>query len=98
VGHGLEALCGPAIGLPLVPGWVAWLECRLIDEPHAQQTCNMFFGDVVSAQADTRMFARGRWSFRDDNADRHTLHHLGGGLFALPARTPQAERLKPLHA
>jgi hypothetical protein len=28
------------------------------------------------------VFANGRWSFRDDNAELHTLHHLGGGAFA----------------
>lgn len=94
--HGLVPLRGPALGLPLVPGCVAWMECRLIEEPHAQQAYDTFFGEVVSAQADERVFVRGRWSFRDDNAEWHTLHHLGGGLFALPSRTVQAERLKPV--
>jgi hypothetical protein len=38
---------------------------------------------VVSAAADDRVFANGRWSFREDNADLHTLHHLGAGNFAV---------------
>jgi flavin reductase (DIM6/NTAB) family NADH-FMN oxidoreductase RutF len=96
--HGLEPRPGPLLGLPLVPGCVAWMECRLIEEPHAQQAYDTFFGEVLTALADSRVFARGRWSFRDDNADLQTLHHLGGGLFALPARTLQAERLKPVRA
>lgn len=33
-----------------------------------------------------------RWSFRDDNAELHTLHHLGGGAFAVPSRVVQARR------
>lgn len=93
--HGIEPMRGPALGLPLVPGCVAWMECRLLAEPHAQEAYDTFYGEVVSAQADDRVFAGGRWSFRDDNAALHTLHHLGGGLFALPARTVQGVRLTP---
>lgn len=91
--YGIEPFAGPVLGLPLVAGCVAWLECRLISEPHAQEAYDTFFGEVVSAQADTRVFADGRWSFRDDNPELHTLHHLGAGLFGLPAHTIQARRL-----
>lgn len=42
-----------------------------------------------SEQADDRVFAHGRWSSRDDNVDWHTLHHLGGGAFAVPSRVIQ---------
>ena len=45
---------------------------------------------MVSAQADARVFAAGRWSFSDDNAELHTLHHLGGGVFAVPSRIVRA--------
>jgi hypothetical protein len=48
------------------------------------------FGEVVSAQADERVFAGGRWSFNEDNAELHTLHHLGGGVFGVPSRTVRA--------
>lgn len=91
--YGIEAFDGPVLGLPLVAGCVAWLECRLISEPRAQAAYDTFFGEVVSAQADARVFAGGRWSFRADNAGLHTLHHLGAGLFAVPAQTVQAQRL-----
>ncbi|HYF57863.1 MAG TPA: flavin reductase family protein [Burkholderiaceae bacterium] len=90
--YGIAAFDGPALGLPLVEGCVAWLECRLIAEPHAQQAYDTFFGEVVSAQADDRVFANGRWSLRDDNAELHTLHHLGAGRFAV-AGPPVAARL-----
>lgn len=88
--HGLQATPGPVLGLPLVAGCVAWLELRRIPEPHAEAAYDTVFGEVVSAQADARVFAGGRWSFRDDNAELHTLHHLGGGVFAVPSRTVTA--------
>ncbi len=91
--YGIETFDGPLLGLPLIAGCVGWLECRLIPEPHAQQAYDSFFGEVVSAQADARVFANGRWSFRADNSDLHTLHHLGAGLFAVPAQTVQAQLL-----
>lgn len=91
--YGIDSFDGPMLGLPLLAGCVAWLECRLISEPHAQEAYDTFFGEVVSAQADKRVFANGRWSFRDDNTELHTLHHLGAGLFAVPARTVQAQQL-----
>lgn len=90
---GIDGFDGPALGLPLVEGCVAWLECRRIAEPHSEQAYDTFFGEVVSAQADARVFGDGRWSFRDDNADLHTLHHLGGGVFAWPTQTVRAQVL-----
>jgi flavin reductase (DIM6/NTAB) family NADH-FMN oxidoreductase RutF len=87
---GLRSTPGPVLGLPLVDGCVAWLELRRIPEPHTEAAYDTVFGEVVSAQADPRVFADGRWSFRDDNAELHTLHHLGGGTFAVPSRTVRA--------
>lgn len=81
---------GPELALPLVGACVAWLECRLIAEPHAQQAYDTFFGEVVSAQADDRVFAQGRYRFTGDNTELHTLHHLGAGRFVTPGRTLQA--------
>ncbi|EWS53228.1 MULTISPECIES: flavin reductase family protein [unclassified Methylibium] len=87
---GLRATPGPVLGLPLVEGCVAWLELRRIPEPLTEAAYDTVFGEVVSAQADPRVFADGRWSFRDDNAELHTLHHLGGGTFAVPSRIVRA--------
>ena len=81
------------LGLPLIGGCVAWLECRLIPERHTEDAYDTCFGEVVSAQADARVFDEGHWSFRDDNTELHTLHHLGGGHFAWPARMVQARVL-----
>jgi flavin reductase (DIM6/NTAB) family NADH-FMN oxidoreductase RutF len=80
---GIAARAGPVLGLPLIEaGCSAWLECRLIREPHVEDAYDTCFGEVVAAAADPRIFSDGRWSVRDDNADLHTLHHLGGGHFA----------------
>lgn len=92
--YGIGHFEGPVLGLPLVEGCVAWLECRLIPEPHTEQAYDTCFAEVVSAQADDRVFDRGRWHFRDDNTALHTLHHLGGGQFVLPARAVQARMLR----
>ena len=94
--YGIKSFDGPATGLPLVEGCVAWLECRLVSEPHAQDAYDTFFGEVVAAQADDRVFANGRWSFRDDNTELHTLHHLGAGVFAVPTQTVQGRVIVPL--
>ncbi|MBX3604054.1 MAG: flavin reductase family protein [Piscinibacter sp.] len=94
--YGIPSFAGPALGLPLIEGCVGWLECRLLPEPHAQDVYDTFFGEVVAAWADERVFANGRWSFRDDNTELHTLHHLGAGAFAWPGQAVQARRLDPV--
>jgi len=80
--HGLVTVAGPVLGVPLLEaGCAAWLECRLIREPHAEDAYDTCFAEVVAAAADPRVFADGHWSFRDDNVGLQTIHHLGGGHF-----------------
>ena len=93
--YGIERFDGPVLGLPMLRDAIAWLECRVIDEPHTQQAYDTWFGEVVWAAADERVFRDGRWSFRADNTELHTLHHLGGGAFAWPGEAVQARRLEP---
>ncbi len=88
---GIAAQPGPVLGLPVVEaGCSAWLECRLIPEPHTEAAYDTCFGEVVAAAADPRIFANGHWEFREDNADLQTIHHLGGGLFVTAGRTVRA--------
>jgi flavin reductase (DIM6/NTAB) family NADH-FMN oxidoreductase RutF len=91
--YNIASFAGPSLGLPLVEGCVAWLECRVINEPHTQQAYDTFFVEVVSAQADDRVFAHGRWKMTPENLDLHTLHHLGAGVFAVPSETLQGRML-----
>jgi flavin reductase (DIM6/NTAB) family NADH-FMN oxidoreductase RutF len=84
--HGIRSQSGPVLGMPVIEdGCAAWMECRLIPEPHAQDAYDTCFAEVVSAAADPRVFAGGHWNFSDDNRELQTLHHLGGGNFVRPA-------------
>ncbi len=81
--HGIEPKAGPVLGLPVIEGagCAAWLECRLIPERHTEEAYDTCFGEVVAAAADPRVFANGRWAYRDDNAALQSIHHLGAGNF-----------------
>ncbi len=78
-GLGAAALPGGAIDAPLIGGCLAWLECRVIVEPHIQQAYDLFLGEVVAAWADPAAFSEGRWHFPD--AERRSIHYLSGGSF-----------------
>jgi flavin reductase (DIM6/NTAB) family NADH-FMN oxidoreductase RutF len=67
--------------LPFVAGCSAWMACKLISEPHNQQTYDLFIGEVVGAWADTRVFNDGRWHFEDAAPALRSLHHVAGGHF-----------------
>jgi len=68
------------ITAPLVEGCVAWLECKVIPEPHIQDTYDLFLGEVIAAYADSRVFSDGHWHFEGHN-DFRTIHHIAGGNF-----------------
>jgi flavin reductase (DIM6/NTAB) family NADH-FMN oxidoreductase RutF len=83
---------GPVLGMPLLEeGCAAWLECRLLPEPHTQDAYDTCFAEVVAAAADERIFSGGRWNFRDDNALLQTIHHLGAGNFVRAGGTVKAQ-------
>lgn len=84
--HGLVPKKGPVLGVPLLEaGCAAWLECRLIREPHTEDAYDTCFAEVVAAAADDRIFRLGRWDFSAANTDLQTIHHLGGGNFVKSA-------------
>jgi flavin reductase (DIM6/NTAB) family NADH-FMN oxidoreductase RutF len=92
--HAITTFPGPVLGVPLLEqGCAAWLECRLIPEPHTEDAYDTCFAEVVSAAADPRIFTAGHWDYRPDNADLQTLHHLGGGLFSCAGGTVRARPL-----
>jgi flavin reductase (DIM6/NTAB) family NADH-FMN oxidoreductase RutF len=66
---------------PLVQGCAAWLLCRVIPEPHNQQTYDLFIGEVVAAWADDRVFRNGHWEFDSAPDSLRTLHYVAGGQF-----------------
>jgi flavin reductase (DIM6/NTAB) family NADH-FMN oxidoreductase RutF len=67
--------------LPLVEGCSAWLICRLISEPHNQNTYDLFIGEVISAWADSRVFKNGHWQFENAAPEWKSLHYIAGGHF-----------------
>lgn len=67
------------VAAPLVLGCAAWLECRVLPEPRAQEEYDLFVLEVVAAWADDAVFVKGRWKFPDDA--HRTIHHVSGGGF-----------------
>lgn len=79
--HGVQLFEAPGFALPLVAGCAAWLVCKLIPEPHNQQTYDLFIAEVVAAWADDRVFRNGHWEFDQAPAELRTLHYVAGGQF-----------------
>lgn len=80
--HGVELLYAPSQPTaPLVQGCAAWLVCRVVPEPHNQQTYDLFIGEVVAAWADERVFRHGHWAFESAPDHLRTLHYVAGGQF-----------------
>ena len=67
--------------LPFVEGCAGWLACRLLPEPHNQQTYDLFIGEIVGAWADSRVFRNGHWHFEDAPPAMRSIHHVAGGHF-----------------
>lgn len=67
--------------LPFVAGCSGWLACKLIPEPHNQQTYDLFIGEVVGAWSDTRVFDNGHWHFDRADPALRSLHYIAGGQF-----------------
>jgi flavin reductase (DIM6/NTAB) family NADH-FMN oxidoreductase RutF len=74
-----QATAASLAGAPLIEDCLAWLECRVIAEPHIQQAYDLFLGEVVAAWADPDVFSDGRWHFPD--AQQRSIHYLSGGSF-----------------
>jgi flavin reductase (DIM6/NTAB) family NADH-FMN oxidoreductase RutF len=77
--HGIRTLAGSVVKAPLVAGCLAWLECRVIPEPHIQAAYDLFLAEVVAAWADPAVFADGHW--KDDQGGRRSIHYIAGGQF-----------------
>jgi flavin reductase (DIM6/NTAB) family NADH-FMN oxidoreductase RutF len=70
------------IDAPLIEGCVAWLECKVIHEPHIEKTYDLFLGEVIAAHADSRVFENGRWTYNENTPqDLQTLHYVAGNTF-----------------
>ena len=90
--YGLQTFAGVATDAPLLEDCAAWLECRLLPEPPIQQRYDLFLGEVIAAQADSRVFSEGRWHF-EGHDDLRTLHHVAGGHFIVDGEAVDAKAL-----
>jgi len=73
---------GEMLGVPLIDGCAAWLECRLIAEPHIASAYDLFVAEVVAAWADDRYFVAGRWQPGASGTPQPpTIHYVAGGQF-----------------
>jgi flavin reductase (DIM6/NTAB) family NADH-FMN oxidoreductase RutF len=92
--YGLETFPAKEIVAPLLKGCVAWLECRIIPEPHNQNTYDLFIAEVLAAYADERVFSDGHWHFEGDDQETYdklrTIHHVAGGTFFATGKVHQA--------
>jgi flavin reductase (DIM6/NTAB) family NADH-FMN oxidoreductase RutF len=86
---GVTTFTVSAHDVPLVQGCVGWLICRLLPEPHNQQTYDLFIGQVEAAWADERVFSQGRWHFDTAPDELRTIHHVAGGQFIVAGATVQ---------
>jgi flavin reductase (DIM6/NTAB) family NADH-FMN oxidoreductase RutF len=92
--YGLETFPAKEIAAPLLKGCVGWLECKVIPEPHNQNTYDLFIAEVVAAYADERVFSQSkdgqfRWHFEGYD-DLRTIHHVAGGSFFATGEVYQA--------
>ena len=78
-GLGAGGAVASVVGAPLIEGCLAWLECRVIAEPHIQHSYDLFLAEVLAAWADPAAFSDGRWHFPD--AQQRSIHYLAGGSF-----------------
>jgi flavin reductase (DIM6/NTAB) family NADH-FMN oxidoreductase RutF len=86
----LETFAAMHISAPLLTDCVAWLECKIIPEPHNQNTYDLFIAEVVAAYTDERVFSDGRWHF-DGHNDLRTIHHVAGGAYFAAGTLLQAK-------
>jgi flavin reductase (DIM6/NTAB) family NADH-FMN oxidoreductase RutF len=78
---GVSTFAASLIEAPLVHGCVAWLECRVLPEPHNQSQYDLFIAEVVAAWADPRVFSNGHWHFDGAPDELRSLHYVAGGQF-----------------
>jgi flavin reductase (DIM6/NTAB) family NADH-FMN oxidoreductase RutF len=93
--YGLQTFICDDPELPHVEGCVAWLECKVIPEPHIQKTYDLFLGEVTAAWADSRVFSNGHWTYDANTpSELQTLHYVAGGTFLALTDSFESEPVK----
>ncbi|MBH5329592.1 flavin reductase family protein [Eikenella sp. S3360] len=84
--NGVELFYFDDADIPLVKGCSAYILCKLIPEPHNQQTHDLFIGQVIAAYADDRVFRNGHWEFDEVGDELKNLHYVAGGQFYITGK------------
>lgn len=86
--HGLATAPASKVSAPLVEGCIAWLEGRVVREPHVQQAYDLFIVEVVAAWADDAVFDGRSWRFPEgpEGDALRSIHHVAGGAFFATGR------------
>lgn len=71
----------PGTDMPFIADCAGWLACKVIPEPHNQDTYDLFIGEITGAWADSRIFSNGRWKFDSVDPAWRSLHYIAGGQF-----------------
>lgn len=86
---GLVRAKAAKVSVPLVEGCLAWLECKVIPEPHIAEKYDLFIVEVVAAWADDAAFVKGRW--REDLPEpMRAVHHIAGGAYVVDGKHVRA--------
>lgn len=83
---GVELFYKDDFKVPLVAGCAAWIICKVIPEPHNEQTYDLFIGQVVAAYGDDRVFDGSHWRFDEVGDELKTLHYVAGKKFYLDGK------------
>jgi hypothetical protein len=59
-----------------------------LGRPDNEQRHYLFLAEVITVQADDRVFREDRWHFADESL--RIQHYFGGGAFALTGKTVDA--------
>ena len=89
--YALKTSPATKVAPPLVEGCAAWLECRVIREPHHEKAYDLFVAEVVAAWADDASWKNNSWQFANDDA--RTIHHLARGDFLVSGPHVKAKAL-----
>ncbi|MEW5854030.1 MAG: flavin reductase family protein [Myxococcota bacterium] len=88
--RGIATAPAATVEAPLVEGCAAWLECKVVREPHNEKQYDLFIAQVTAAWAEDRLFRNGEWHFERDE-DR-TLHHMAKGVFYMTGGRVEVSR------
>jgi flavin reductase (DIM6/NTAB) family NADH-FMN oxidoreductase RutF len=89
--HGIATLQAAQVAAPLIGGCLAWLECRVIPEPHIERTYDLFLGEVVAAWADPAVFDGRHWRMEEEG--KRSIHYVAGGHFFETGRAFEVNKL-----